>query len=149
MPTVSTGGDVALTIQFGDQGNTEQIQVALTGAIDDIGTATQSVSNTADGQTGTMTITLQKGSISGSFVESGFELNMDAAACTAAPTSRGNITIDSGTGAYAGASGSLSFNTLGTIIGAKDASGTCLGESVPPVSSSVELTGTGRIELAG
>ena len=86
--------------------------------------------------------------LTASFVENDFQLNMDAAACSASPTSSGTITIDGGTGAYAGAAGTLDFTIAGTVVGEKDASGKCLGDTAPPLSSTTDLTGTGQIDFA-
>lgn len=146
---VASGGEVTLVVRFSEARGPETIDVTFGGAIDDAGSATQTFNDSGDGGSGTIEFTLGQGTLTASFVEHDFQLNMDAAACTASPTSSGTITIDGGTGAYAGAAGTLDFTVAGTVVGEKDASGTCLSDTAPPLSSTTDLSGTGRIDFAG
>lgn len=129
----------------GHNGVDEPITVAFDGSVNDTGTATQTVKGGTQGESGTIEFKLAKGTITASFVEPDFQMNFDAAACRATPTSSGTITIATGTGDYLGAVGKLTFSTAGTMVGATDTTGACLGTSKPPVSSVVVLNGVGPV----
>ncbi len=147
--TTASGGEVTLAVRFSEARGPETIDVTFGGAIDDAGSATQTFNDSGEGGSGTIEFTLGQGTLTASFVEHDFQLNMDAAACTASPTSSGTITIDGGTGAYAGAAGTVDFTIEGMVVGEKDANGKCLSDTAPPLSSTTDLTGTGQIDFAG
>lgn len=141
---------VHLTATFtGNNGVDEPITVAFDGAVNDKGTATQTAKDGTQGESGTIVFKLAKGTMEGSFVERDFQMNLDEAACGAAPTSNGTITITSGTGDYVRVTGDLSFTTAGTMVGAKDATGTCVAQSMPPVSSVIVLKAVGPMTFDG
>ncbi len=146
--TAAADGAVTLVARFlGQNSNEDTITVSLTGAIEDKGTATQSATNGSDGESGTMALTLAKGAITASFEEHNYQINFDQAACSANPTSTAIITITSGTGAYAGLSGTLQATTAGHQVGATDAAGKCIALEKPPVSSDITLTATGAVHV--
>ena len=151
--TGSTGsiGSIASTIVHlsatftGHNGVDEPITVAFDGSVNDTGTATQTVKDGTQGESGTIEFKLAEGTITASFVEPDFQMNFDAAACRATPTSSGTITIATGTGDYLGAVGKLTFSTAGAMVGATDTTGACLGTSKPPASCVVVLNGVGPV----
>ena len=151
--TGSTGstGSIASTIVHlsatftGHNGVDEPITVAFDGSVNDTGTATQTVKDGTQGESGTIEFKLVKRTITASFVEPDFQMNFDAAACRATPTSSGTITIATGTGDYLGAVGKLTFSTAGAMVGATDTTGACLGTSKPPASCVVVLNGVGPV----
>ena len=149
--TTTTTGSIANTIVHlsatftAHNGVDEPITVAFDGSVNDTGTATQTVKDGTQGESGTIEFKLAKGTITASFVEPDFQMNFDAAACRATPTSSGTITIATGTGDYLGAVGKLTFSTAGTMVGATDTTGACLGTSKPPASCVVVLNGVGPV----
>lgn len=135
-----------VTITFTENNGVEEpTAVEFSGAVNDKGTETQTFTGAAGGGAGTIVLNLAKGTMTGSFVEGDFQMNLDVAACRATPTSSGTITITTGIGDYVGASGDLTYTTAGTQVGAKDATGACLGTSKPPVSSIIVITGEGEL----
>ena len=144
----TTDPSVHLSARFtSHNGVDDPTQVRITGAISDAGTETQKTSDSASGETGTLTLHLAHGTVAAKFSEGDFQMHFDAAACKAAPTSTGTITIASGTGAYKGASGKLTFTTAGKMNGARDAHGACIAQSKPPISSDIVLSATGKVTL--
>lgn len=67
--------------------------------------------------------------------------------CTAAILERGIFTIVSGTGSYAGVTGAGTYVRRSHLIGARSASGACLGRNAQPaaVYDHVTLTGTATL----
>jgi hypothetical protein len=102
---------------------------------------------TPEGPRGQLTLHFDDGTVSVSFVERNFQQNFDPQACAAAPSARATLTITGGTGAYAGAKGTLEATREGRIIGARGENGECIGRSAPPkvVVMRVDAVGTASI----
>ena len=126
----------------------ETITAHAAGPIRGHGTVTEDEHiNTPQGPRGRLTLHFDEGTLSVSFVERDFKQNFDPQACAAAPTARATLTITGGTGAYAGAKGTLEATREGRIIGARGEQGECIGRSAPPkvVVMRVDAVGTASI----
>jgi hypothetical protein len=102
---------------------------------------------TPEGARGRLTLHFDDGTVLVNFVERDFQQNFDPQACAAAPTACATLTITGGTGAYAGANGTLEATRDGRIIGARGQNGECIGRSAPPkvVVMRVDAVGTASI----
>lgn len=96
---------------------------------------------------GHLTIRLAKGTVRITDRETGIAAHPDPQACKAALVAHGRYAIVGGTGAYAGATGVGTFVRHQQILGARSASGSCLGRNAPPaaVYSVVQMTGTASL----
>ncbi len=142
-----TGGQRLTMIFTTVNGVDQPTRAVATGPITGAGTETQAVDESSG--VGQLTLMLGRGTVSGTFVETDFRFNFDPGSCTAKPASAGTIELTGGTGAFAGAHGTLPFTTRGTIIGSRGARGECLGpdDGVPPrvVFVIVEAAGTASV----
>jgi len=119
------------------------IRVVATGPIRGRGVAVD-----ADAaKVGHLTIRLANGTVRISDRETSLVAHPDPRECKAAIVAHGSYAIVGGTGAYAGATGTGTFIRHQEILGARNASGACLGRSAPPavVYSIVRMTGTASL----
>jgi hypothetical protein len=101
----------------------------------------------AGGNVDHVTVRLAKGSVYLVATDTRAVVHPDLRACKAKLVGRGTFTITGGTGAFRGASGKGTYNRTGTLIGARSASGACLGHKAMPKASyaTVTMTGTATV----
>lgn len=104
---------------------------------------------TPEGVRGSFTLEFNRGTVSASFVERDIQVNLDERRCLAEASGRGTIEITGGTGAYAGATGTLSFTRQGRLVGARGERGECLGRSAPPKVAVMRVDAVGTASLRG
>jgi hypothetical protein len=122
--------------------------VNASGPVSGIGYATQVDTGEApDGGTGVVTLHFAHGDLVADFNEFNFQMKFNPMACAAGTTSQGTMTVTGGTGAYAGASGALTFTTSGQIVGERGARGECLAMQAPPKFDNVLLVAVGTVSL--
>jgi len=133
------------TLLFSTQNGVEKQSLAIAkGPITGVGIETQTEEEAGDQQTSYAVMHLPRGDVAVTFLET-FAWTINYRACAAHGTGSGTFTITGGTGAYTGATGQGTFTDRGTLIGARDSQGQCLGpdSSVPPKLIRVRVHATG------
>jgi len=130
--------------------NYPQYNIVITGAIGDAGTYTI-------GNSPVLTLHLTKGTMKVNFAKGGAAENAifsqptkytDASTCAFAATFSASYPIVSGTGAYAGAHGSVTLASSMTAIFPKLASGKCnLGSNAKPIGFLYISQGSGTVSI--
>jgi hypothetical protein len=103
----------------------------------------------AGGKVDHITLRLATGSVDLVATDRFAAVQPDLAACKAKLVGRGTFTITGGSGAFRGASGKGTYSRSGTLVGARSASGACLGHSAKPRASYVTLKMSGTAALGG
>ena len=135
----------SFTLTFTTQNGIDQpARVIAKGPIAGAGSETQTEEESGDQQISYAVMHLPDGDVSAVFREH-FAWTINLRACMARGTGSGTFTITGGTRAYAGASGEGTFVDRGTLIGARDSQGQCLGPDspVPPKLIRVRVHATG------
>ena len=129
-------------------GTDHTVRIAAAGPIRGAGVLTQEFEETAGGDVVHAVWHLPRGTVTADAAED-FGVDFDPTSCRGTATASGTWVITGGTGAYAGASGHGTFTGAGTIIGARDDRGRCLGpeSGVDPKVAIVTLGGSGVAEL--
>jgi len=126
-------------------GKEKPVHVVASGPISGTGTETQTEKNTAAGQTNYVTLHFPNGTVHLKAPEK-FAWLPNLKTCSATAKGGGTFTITGGTGAFKRATGSGTFTDRGTLLGARSASGQCLGPKShePPkrIALTITLTGT-------
>lgn len=120
--------------------------VEAAGRIKGIGTETQTDKDTSGGQINYVTFHFAGGTLRLVAPEQ-FDWKANLRTCSATASGGGTFTIESGTGAYRGATGKGTFRARGVLIGARSRSGKCLGENAPAAANYVTVTLVGTIAL--
>lgn len=120
------------------------IRVVATGPIRGVGIARI---GSGPRDTEPTTLRFRNGSVHAIAVQTAQRIRFNPQKCTATNNSRGTFTITGGTGAFRGARGHLTYQTHAVLVGARSASGACLGRSAPPSSSSITSRATGTATL--
>lgn len=142
--TARTGGEqITLTGTSTGMSNSP-IRVVATGPITGIGTATIHLARNHSEPT---TLRFSNGTVHAIAVQKTQRIHFNPKRCRATNDSRGTFRITSGTDAFRGARGDLTYHTHAVLIGARSPSGMCLGKSAPPSSTSIKsmVTGTATI----
>ncbi len=132
-------------LMFTTQNGVDQpARVIAKGPIAGAGIETQTEEEVGDQQISYAVMHLPDGDVSAIFREN-FTWSINLRACMARGTGGGTFTITGGTGAYTGATGHGTFADRGTLIGARDSGGRCLGPDspVPPKLIRVQVDATG------
>ena len=117
----------------------EPVYVAAHGAIDGVGTETQSSKEIQGGELVYVTLHFAAGTLRFTAIDhNGFRLHMNT--CTATTHGSGTWTVTGGTGAYAGATGGGHFTEPGTVLAQRAPDGTCRGDRTPPNQTVSYLT---------
>lgn len=139
----------SFTLMFTTQDGVDQpARVIAKGPIAGAGIETQTEEEIGDQQISYAVMHLPDGAVSAVFREN-FAWSINLRACMARGTGGGTFTITGGTPAYAGASGEGTFVDRGTLIGARDRAGHCLGPDspVPPKLIRVRVDATGHASV--
>lgn len=127
------------------RGSDAPVVVEASGAINGLGSETQTERETARGQINTVTLHLARGTIR-LLAPERFAWKPDLVSCSATANGGGSWKITGGSGAYRGLSGHGTFTSHGVLLGARNAKGACLGEKAPPAVNYVAVTLTGTIK---
>lgn len=127
------------------RGSDAPVVVEASGAINGLGSETQTEQETAGGQTNDVTLHLAGGTIRLRAPER-FAWKPNLASCSATASGGGSWTITGGSGAYRHLAGHGTFTSNGVLLGARNAKGACLGEKAPPAVNYVTVTLTGTID---
>jgi hypothetical protein len=121
------------------------VVVRASGAIDAVGSETQTDIDTRGGQLNRVTLHFAKGTVKLVAPER-FAWAPDFPSCSATASGSGTFTITGGTGTYRRASGKGTFTSRGVALGARSSDGTCLPKA-QPAADYVIVTMTGTIAL--
>src|SRR3954447_24700714 len=108
------------------RGTDHTARISASGPIRGAGVLTQEYAETDAGPVVRAVWHLPHGTVDAEASED-FAVDFDPTACRGTAHASGTWTITGGSGAYAGASGHGTFTGSGTIVGARDARGRCLG----------------------
>jgi hypothetical protein len=120
------------------------VVVQATGAVNGVGTETQTEKPSRGGEINYVTLHLKGGTLRLVAPER-FAWNPDLSTCSATATGGGTWKIVAGTGAYRATSGHGTFTTRGVLLGARDARGKCLGQKAQPAVNYVTVVLTGTV----
>jgi hypothetical protein len=138
--------------------NGPKANIVVTGAIGDYGTA---LSVDKNGKTDTNgnyeKVTLQQGSFLVNATKANAKFNhpkatVNTATCSVSATATGPVTLSSGTGLYAGISGTLQITVRFAFIGPRLSSGPHKGQcnesnNAPSLAQYQSITGSGRVSF--
>lgn len=118
------------------------VAVRASGAINAVGTETQTEKEMPAGQLNRVTLHFATGTVRLVAPER-FAWKPDVRSCSATATGDGTFTITGGTGAYRGATGKGTFTSDGVALGARSSKGACLAKAMPAANYViVSLKGT-------
>lgn len=120
------------------------VVVQASGAVNGVGTETQTEKPSRGGEINYVTLHLKGGTLRLVAPER-FAWRPDLSTCSATATGGGTWKIVAGTGAYRTTSGHGSFTTRGVLLGARDAHGACLGQKAQPAVNYVTVVLTGTV----
>jgi hypothetical protein len=126
-------------------GKDSPTRVTAAGPINGVGIV--QIKSSKDTRIDHMTLQLANGTVSLVATEKSYEVHPNLRKCLAKTVGRGVFTIDGGTKAFHGASGKGTYERSGILIGARSASGACLGRHAQPAASSVTVVMTGTAAL--
>jgi hypothetical protein len=121
------------------------VAVRASGAVDAVGTETQTDTDTTGGQVNRVTLHFAKGTIR-LVASERFAWKLDVPSCSATASGGGTFTITGGTGAYRNATGKGTFTSRGVALGARNENGACLAKA-QPAANYVIVTMTGAISI--
>jgi hypothetical protein len=126
-------------------GKNKPVHVVASGPISGTATETQTEKNTATGQINYATLHFANGTVRFKAPEA-FAWLPNLKTCSAIAKGGGTFTITGGTGAFKRATGKGTFTDRGTLLGARSASGQCLGPKThaPPKRITLTITMTGN-----
>ena len=122
------------------------VQVSASGPISGSGTGILRTIP-AGGNVDHVTVRFAKGSVYLVATDTKAVVHPDLRACKAKLVGRGTFTITGGTGAFRGASGKGTYDRTGVLIGARSASGVCLGQKAKPKASYATVTMIGTASV--
>jgi hypothetical protein len=128
-----------------EHGRDLPVAVRASGAVEAVGTETQTETDAAGGQVNHVTLHFPNGTIRLVAPER-FAWKLDFRSCSATASGGGTFTITGGTGAYRDATGKGAFVSRGVALGARSADGACLAKA-QPAANYVIVTMTGTISL--
>lgn len=123
----------------------KNMRVVASGPIRGVGTFTGS--DLQDPSRDLITFHFRRGTITISGKERSTTMTPNLRSCTASGVGRGTFTVTGGTGVYAGAGGQGTYLRHTSMIGARSASGACLGQRAQPKLIRYRATLVGNITL--